>query len=118
MFAVKQVGLIPERLLQLREQKKLTQGELAVLAGTTHATISRYEKGEFEPSALTLYRLAEALGTTIDYLTGRSNDVTASVQESDLSEDEFKLLMAFRSADVQEVMRLTLERTNKPPKNK
>ncbi len=46
----------------LRQSKNLSQSELAELAGTTQATISRIEKGVNEPSPQVGRRIAEALG--------------------------------------------------------
>ncbi len=51
------------RLRRLREERALTQRELAELAGTTAVTIIHAEKGgETRPS--TLRKLANALGVT------------------------------------------------------
>ena len=45
-----------------REEMKLTQGELAVVAKTTQATISRIEAGGQTPNPSTLFNIALALG--------------------------------------------------------
>jgi len=56
------------RLKELREQKKLTQSELAKLCGLGESTISFYESGKREPSYKILFCLAEKLNTTPNYL--------------------------------------------------
>lgn len=58
----------PQRLEQLRKEKKLTQRGLASLIGVHYTHVGRYERGESNPSITTLPRLAAALGTTNDYL--------------------------------------------------
>lgn len=45
-----------------REEMKLTQEELALVAKTTQATISRIEAGGQIPSPPTLFNIARALG--------------------------------------------------------
>ena len=50
------------RLRQVREQKMLSQRELAALAGVSHLTIVRTETGQGEPYPRTVRKLAQALG--------------------------------------------------------
>ncbi len=54
-----------ERLKFLRENRKLTQKELAELAGVSQATIAHIEKSTKDPSVDTLKKLAAALDTHI-----------------------------------------------------
>jgi transcriptional regulator with XRE-family HTH domain len=61
------------RLRSLREQRGLTQRELAVRLQTRVPQISRYETGAFMPNAETLLSLADALGVNVDTLLGRTN---------------------------------------------
>ncbi|WP_161821283.1 helix-turn-helix domain-containing protein [Sporotomaculum syntrophicum] len=56
------------RLRKLREQRKLTQSELAKLCDLGESTISFYESGKREPSYKILLNLAEKLNTTPSYL--------------------------------------------------
>jgi len=69
-----------------REARHLTQAALAEAADTTPETISRVERGNLEPSASLLARLAVALGTSMDSLAGLSP--TRAVRSS--SEPEVK----------------------------
>ena len=59
-----------ERLALLLLQRKMTQKKLAELSGVTEAAMSHYLKGDRTPRASVLARIAEALGTTTDYLMG------------------------------------------------
>ena len=63
------------RIRDLREKKKLTQQDLADKAGTTRATVSKWETGESEPSATQLRLIADALGVSTDYLCGNDASV-------------------------------------------
>ncbi len=58
----------PERLLQLRKQKNLSQTELGKEVDVHYSHIGRYERGISRPSADTLKKLANALGVSGDYL--------------------------------------------------
>lgn len=58
------------RLVMLLKQKKLSQKEAAARVGVTEAAMSHYLKGDRMPRTSVLVRIAEALGTTTDYLTG------------------------------------------------
>ncbi len=64
-----------QRLRDLRQQQHLTQQDLAKRADIHYTHIGRYEAGKSMPAADTLRRIAEALGTTADFLIdGATND--------------------------------------------
>ncbi|WP_422446022.1 helix-turn-helix domain-containing protein [Thermoanaerobacterium sp. DL9XJH110] len=65
---------IGDKIRRLREQKGLTQKQLAELIGTTEASLSRYENNLREPKAEIISRLANALGVSADYLLGKSEE--------------------------------------------
>lgn len=56
------------RLRELREHSGLNQSELAKLLGIHTSQLSRWEKGERQPSLEQKISLARALGVTLDYL--------------------------------------------------
>ena len=58
----------PKRLHQLRRERGLSQDELAARIGTKGPAIGRYERGTAAPTIETATRLADALGTSLDYL--------------------------------------------------
>ena len=57
-----------ERLSELLKEKGMQQQALAQKAGVTEAAVSHYVKGDRVPRASVMSRIAEALGTTSDYL--------------------------------------------------
>ena len=61
---------IASRIAELLAQQKLTQKELAQRSGITEAAISRYVKGDRVPRGVNLAKIADALGTSTDYLLG------------------------------------------------
>lgn len=59
-----------ERLRQLREDRDMTQAELAAMLGTTRQQVGKYETGRQEMTAGKLAALCRALGVSADYLLG------------------------------------------------
>jgi transcriptional regulator with XRE-family HTH domain len=59
---------IPANLSRLLEERGMSQAELAQATGDTTMRISYYVRGERQPSAGALSRLAEALGVTMESL--------------------------------------------------
>ena len=60
---------ISQKLKSLREERDLTQEELAKLAGLPQSHISRLEGGRHSPSMKTLQKLAKALDVEVGALT-------------------------------------------------
>lgn len=63
--------MIGVRLKQLREEKRMTQKELADLLQLTPKAISFYELGERQPSNEILVKLANYFHVSADYLLGK-----------------------------------------------
>ena len=61
---------LAKRVAAARQRSGLTQAELAEASGVTDETISRIERGRYEPAVSTLFRLAEALEISLDRLAG------------------------------------------------
>lgn len=57
--------LIGDRLLQLREEKKLSQGDIEKRTGLLRCYVSRVENGHTVPSLDTLEKFASALGVPL-----------------------------------------------------
>jgi len=72
-----------ERLKSLRREKKLKQADLAEMLGVSERTIRYYEFNEREPDLSGLHSLADFFEVSIDYLTGRSDDLTPPGRDSD-----------------------------------
>lgn len=62
-----------ELLRKLREDKGLSQQDLAELAGVQASAISHFELGRRLPSFENIRRLADALNVTSDFLLGRED---------------------------------------------
>lgn len=62
-----------KRLTELRKQKGFSQEELAKKVKIHPNIIGRYERGETTPALDVSFKLADTLGVSLDYLTGKSD---------------------------------------------
>jgi len=82
------------RIAELREQRGLTQEELASSLGISRAALSHYEKNRREPDFETLSKMADLFQVSVDYMIGRTNnpetelnaDIRAFVDQLELSD--------------------------------
>lgn len=83
-----------EKILKsLREDRKITQDDLATAIGVSKQAVSHYERGTRFPKREQLEALADFFNVDIDYLTGRS-----SVTTKLLTDEELRILNAYRAA--------------------
>lgn len=68
-------SLLAQRIRTRRRMLELSQRELAKRTGYTQAQISKYERGENEPSIEMVFMMAKILETTADYLLGITDEV-------------------------------------------
>ena len=59
--------ILAERVQALRKQAGLTQIELAEKIGVSKSQYIRYETKDVQPPANIMNKLADALGTSVDY---------------------------------------------------
>ena len=67
--------LFGERLQRIRKEREVSQEELAKRLGVHAPIIGRYERGEVKPSVEVAAKIADALGVSLDYLTGLSDQL-------------------------------------------
>jgi len=65
------MSTFPERLIQLRKEKGLSQNAVAKEIKAALRAYQNYEYGEAEPRLSTLIRIADFYGVTLDDLAGR-----------------------------------------------
>lgn len=68
---------IGERIKVLRTKLRLSQSELGDRVDTDSTIISRWETNRVRPSQKYIIKLANALGTSTDYLLGETDDPAA-----------------------------------------
>lgn len=88
-------------LKELREERHLTQNDIAKEIKTSQTNIGRWEKELNEPAASFLIRLADFFQCSIDYLLGREDDlgnITIHTEKpAPLPQDEQELLNIYQA---------------------
>ena len=59
------------RIREIRKARGMTLAALAKIVNITPAALCRYEKGNRKPSIVMAFKIANALGVTVDELFGR-----------------------------------------------
>ena len=80
------------KIRELREEKNLTQKELAAMIGNVQRNISNWENGLNEPDCESIMKLADIFGVSLDELFGRDVPIPA-----ELDEDRERLIRAVLS---------------------
>lgn len=62
-----------ERIIKLRKELKITQTDIAKVAGVNQSTIGRIENGKILPTADIIIIIADMLNVTCDYLLKGKN---------------------------------------------
>ena len=62
------------RIRDLREDRDLTQTQVAKMLSMSQTGYSKYETGENDIPTAILIRLARFYGTSVDYLLGRTDE--------------------------------------------
>lgn len=83
--------LIGERLKELRNNKKLTQKEVASKINVEAETYSRYERDLLTPKLETIVELAVIFNSSLDYIV--SLDKRSNIFIDDLPKDKQKLIL-------------------------
>lgn len=65
-----------QRLKDLREDKDLTQSDIAKILNIQQTVYSRYERGVQNIPLEYLLKLADFYNTSTDYILGRTNELT------------------------------------------
>lgn len=105
METTKALEIFAERLLKAREDKHITQQELADKLYITRQCLSRYENAEREIKISTLLDIAGILGVSTDYLLGRTETKTtdelvqAAVDDLGITEKSVENLKAIKEQE-------------------
>lgn len=69
-----------QRVMQLRDERDLTQNQLGKRVGVSGTCVWNWETGNTFPRTAAMTRLADALGTSVDYLIVGNGPSTASAE--------------------------------------
>lgn len=96
-------SVFSQNLKYLRNEKGLTQSQLAEILNYTQSNICEWEKGTVEPKASALITLANYFGVSIEYLLGLEDDFGGQAIEKaapGITAEERELLEEYRALDV------------------
>lgn len=79
------ISTISKRMQEAMEAKDIKQAELCRATGIGKSSISTYISGDYEPKQTNLYKIANALGVSIAWLSGYDVPMRASEKQKDLS---------------------------------
>lgn len=89
--------MLPQKLREIRTQKRITQDEISGFLEVKRQTYSAYERGVSVPDSLTLKKIADYFGVTTDYFFSAPGVL---VPDSDArSGQEQRLLLLSRRAE-------------------
>ena len=82
---------VKDRIGKLLSETGMSQKALADATNLSEGAVSHYLKGDRVPKGAILLNIANALGTTVDYLTGKSDDAHKFSSEEEI-EQAFELI--------------------------
>lgn len=84
-----------KKLRDLCEERNMTVNELVRILDLSSGSPTAWKSGS-APRQSTVMKLADYFGVTTDYLLGKEEQKKSALSEADLTEDELRILFAFR----------------------
>ena len=84
--------ILGEKIKEYRTSIKMTQQDFAYRLGVTGASVYAYENGTRTPSFDVLVRIANILGVTTDDLLGRKKSHKITIDVTDLTNEQRKVI--------------------------
>lgn len=97
------------RLLELRNEKNMSQRDMAKEMNISQGTYNNWENSNTQPSIEQLIALARFFGVSVDYLIGNSDDFGV-IRYTDIGEELQELLRLYLAATppLQEAVKIIL----------
>lgn len=91
-------SVMGQRIKAARKMRNMSAETLAEKIGYAAESVNHIECGSSRPSLQTLYKIAEVLDASLDYLTGRTASSTdsmilESIQDTDLTDAQKEMLL-------------------------
>lgn len=90
-----------ERLIECRKSLGITKQEAAKRMQMSQPAYLRYESGERTPSIHVIYFMANVLGTSADYLTGKTDNPAPNAYwvDANIEPELFSLIEKYSNSD-------------------
>lgn len=112
------MGKFGDRLREVRFYRDITQEQLSEMADITRTMVGRYETTDQLPALDTLVRIADALGTSTDYLLGRTDTMDAPYEPNYVAPPKPPRRMPRSAAEleafIREIIAETIEKKDLP----
>lgn len=97
-----------DRLIACRKKLGITKQEAAIRMQLSQPAYLRYESGERTPSIHVIYFMAHVLGTSADYLTGKTDDPNPNsyIVHANENPELFSLIETYNCSDSDSQARL------------
>ncbi len=99
-----------DRLKAIREQRGLSQRELARMCGLGETQINKYETGLSDPNIESLKLMAENLDISSDYLLGITESLRGHVGDGQITNEEQAILEIYRREGWAGIARISVEK--------
>lgn len=101
--------LIVERLIECRKGLGITKQEAAKRMQMSQPAYLRYESGERTPSIHVIHYIANVLGTSAEYLTGKTDNPSPTTYwvNADTDPELFLLIESYRNTNAETQSRLS-----------
>lgn len=103
------MGEFGKKLREVRQSRSITQEQLAEMADISRVMVGRYETTDQLPALDTLVRIADALGTSTDYLLGRTETMDAPFVSNDVAPPKPPRRMPRSAAELENFIREIVE---------
>lgn len=101
-----------EILRALREEKRLSQSELAKVLNVSNVAISHYERGAREPNNEMLKMVSQYFNVSIDYLLGKNVPKWATEEDEIIFDEALKrndVAMTYNGVELSEEDKIKLD---------
>ena len=89
------------RLKELREERGVSMMTLAKAIGVSDTAVCKWENQDSEPKLSYIIKLADYFNCSADYLIGRSDEFGSYIGNTQLTEEEKKILTGFHTMSPQ-----------------
>lgn len=94
-----------DRLIKLRESRKLRQEDIAKIIGVARSTYGMYEQGKREPDYATLCKVADFYGVQVDFLLNGTNEKSNVDDLKEYESIHFLDIEGLDKEDIEEIER-------------
>ena len=96
------ISLNRQRLIECRQRIGISKHEVSKRMKVAQPTYLRYESGERVPSIQIIQVMADVLGTSVDYLTGKTDIPTPTTYtiHSETDPELFQFVELYKNSDV------------------